>query len=197
MPITGDQLLTVLAALANPHALRIVAALKADGATMSASSHARSASAGPCCTCIFRSWKRPASLRASSNSSADGKALNYFEVAAFAVELPGRHRRGGQDAHRIVHQIRVVKGLPMSPTIYLLTLGVFFGTILAVFGMKYFASARQAPVAPSGGGCLSRRRRKGGRGARRKRRRAVRDPGRSRRGQGPHAAVEKILKEVG
>ncbi|MEJ0027057.1 MAG: hypothetical protein WDN01_13600 [Rhizomicrobium sp.] len=32
----------------------------------------------------------------------------------------------------------------MSPTIYLLTLGVFFGTILAVFAMKYLASARQA-----------------------------------------------------
>ncbi|MEI9991875.1 MAG: hypothetical protein WDM86_17790 [Rhizomicrobium sp.] len=32
----------------------------------------------------------------------------------------------------------------MSPTIYLLTLGVLFGTILAVFGMKYLASARVA-----------------------------------------------------
>jgi Tfp pilus assembly protein PilO len=32
----------------------------------------------------------------------------------------------------------------MSEPLYLLSIGLMFGTVLAIFGMKYFSSARQA-----------------------------------------------------
>ena len=57
--VTGDDMLAVLAALANPHRLRVLAALQADGRSYVSQLARKSASAGRCCTCICRSWRRP------------------------------------------------------------------------------------------------------------------------------------------
>nr|QQZ51750.1 hypothetical protein JKL49_13105 [Phenylobacterium glaciei] len=65
LPTSGDDLLAQLSALANPHRLRIVAALHQGGRRYGASWPARSASAGRCCTCTWPSWRRRASSPAS------------------------------------------------------------------------------------------------------------------------------------
>ena len=57
--LTGDQLLAALAALSNPHRLRVVAALAAGG----------------------RNYVSQLEL------SDVGKALNFFDVAPFAIDL--------------------------------------------------------------------------------------------------------------
>ena len=69
MPINGDQLLAVLAALASPQRLRIVAALKSDGRN------------------YVQKLEEAGLVTSQLELSGDGKALNYFEVADFDFEL--------------------------------------------------------------------------------------------------------------
>ncbi|MEJ0027058.1 MAG: helix-turn-helix domain-containing protein [Rhizomicrobium sp.] len=87
MPITGDQLLTVLAALANPHRLRIVAALTADGRNYVSQLAREVGISRPLLHLHLQKLEEAGLVTSKLELSADGKALNYFEVADFAVEL--------------------------------------------------------------------------------------------------------------
>ena len=84
---TGDQLLAMLAALANPHRLRIVAALAAGGRNY-VSRLARDIGISRPLTHLHLARLEEAGLVTSQlELSADGKALNYFQVAPFALHL--------------------------------------------------------------------------------------------------------------
>ncbi|MEI9993415.1 MAG: winged helix-turn-helix domain-containing protein [Rhizomicrobium sp.] len=87
MPVTGDRLLAALAALANPHRLRIVAALKVDGRNY-VSQLAREVGISRPLLHLHLQKLEDAGLVASKlELSSDGKALNYFEVTDFAFEI--------------------------------------------------------------------------------------------------------------
>jgi DNA-binding transcriptional ArsR family regulator len=85
--VSGDQLLAVLSALANPHRLRVIAALSADGRNY-ISSLARELSISRPLLHLHLQKLEDAGLVASKlELSSDGKALNYFEVTGFAFDL--------------------------------------------------------------------------------------------------------------
>lgn len=83
----GDQLLAALAALANPHRLRILAAL-ASGGRNYVSQMAREAEISRPLMHLHLQKLEAAGLVVSKlELSSDGKALNYFEVTDFALVL--------------------------------------------------------------------------------------------------------------
>jgi|SRR5580698_9920899 DNA-binding transcriptional ArsR family regulator len=86
-PYDGDQLLAVLAALANPHRLRVIAAL-ARGGRNYVSQLAREIGISRPLLHLHLQKLEDAGLVASRlELSSDGKALNYFEVRDFAFAL--------------------------------------------------------------------------------------------------------------
>lgn len=87
LPSSGDLLLTQLSALANPHRLRIVAALQVGGRRY-VSQLAREIGISRPLLHLHLAKLEEAGLVASQlELSADGKALNYFEAADFALTL--------------------------------------------------------------------------------------------------------------
>lgn len=85
--ITGDGLLTVLAALASPHRLRIVAAL-ADGGRNYVSQLAREIGISrPLLHLHLQKLEDAGLVTSRLELSRDGKALNYFEVTGFCIQL--------------------------------------------------------------------------------------------------------------
>lgn len=83
----GDRLLATLAALANPHRLRIIGAL-ATGGRSYVSELARELGIGRPLLHLHLKKLRDAGLVVSElELTADGKARNYFEVSAFALHL--------------------------------------------------------------------------------------------------------------
>ena len=83
----GDQLLATLAALANPHRMRVVAAL-ARGGRNYVSQLAREIGISRPLLHLHLQKLEDAGLVASKlELSQDGKALNYFEVIDFALHL--------------------------------------------------------------------------------------------------------------
>jgi DNA-binding transcriptional ArsR family regulator len=85
--LDGDQLLATLAALANPHRMRVVAAL-ADGGRNYVSQLAREIGISRPLLHLHLQKLQDAGLVTSKlELSKDGKALNYFEVTAFAFRL--------------------------------------------------------------------------------------------------------------
>src|ERR1700753_1150339 len=87
LAVGGDRLLAALAALANPHRLRIVAALTANGRNY-VSQLAREVGISPPLLHLHLQKLEEAGLVTSKlELSSDGKALNYFEVAKFDFEL--------------------------------------------------------------------------------------------------------------
>ena len=81
------DLLPVLEALANPHRLRIIAALKTDGRNY-VSQLARDVGISRPLLHLHLAKLEAAGLVTSQHElSSDGKALNYFEVAEFALKL--------------------------------------------------------------------------------------------------------------
>jgi DNA-binding transcriptional ArsR family regulator len=83
----GDQLLAVLAALANPHRLRVIAAL-ATGGRNYVSQLARDIGISRPLLHLHLQKLEEAGLVASRlELSADGKALNYYELRSFAFAL--------------------------------------------------------------------------------------------------------------
>jgi DNA-binding transcriptional ArsR family regulator len=85
--LKGDQLLAMLAALANPHRLRIIAAL-ASGGRSYVSQLARELGISRPLLYLHLQKLEDAGLVASQlELSQDGKALNYFEVRSFEFEL--------------------------------------------------------------------------------------------------------------
>jgi len=83
----GDELLAVLAALSNPHRLRVVAALAENGRTY-VSQLARDLGISRPLLHLHLAKLQGAGLVTSKlELSSDGKALNYFEVTPFAFAL--------------------------------------------------------------------------------------------------------------
>jgi DNA-binding transcriptional ArsR family regulator len=86
-PPTGDQLLAMLAALASPHRLRIIAALR-DGGRNYISALARELGISrPLLHLHLQKLDDAGLVTSQLELSADGKALNYFEAADFALHL--------------------------------------------------------------------------------------------------------------
>ena len=87
LPITGDTLLAMLAALASPHRLRIVAALTAGGRNYVSALAREIGISRPLLHLHLQKLEEAGLVTSRLELSRDGKALNYFEVAAFAIEI--------------------------------------------------------------------------------------------------------------
>ena len=84
--MTGDDLVRVLATLANPHRLRVVAALT--GERNYVSSLARDLGISrPLLQVHLRKLEAAGLVSASVEVSEDGKAMKFYEVAPFALQL--------------------------------------------------------------------------------------------------------------
>ena len=88
MALSGERLLAVLAALANPHRLRIIALLAADGRQY-VSQLAREArhQSVPLLHLHLQKLEAAGLVSSRLELSTDGKALNFFEVTQFGIEL--------------------------------------------------------------------------------------------------------------
>jgi DNA-binding transcriptional ArsR family regulator len=84
---TGDQLLTMLAALSNPHRLRIVAALKSGGRNYVSQLARELGISRPLLHLHLQKLEDAGLVTSKLELSADGKALNFFEVPDFGLEL--------------------------------------------------------------------------------------------------------------
>jgi len=87
LALTGDQLLAMLAALANPHRLRIVAALTRDGRNYVSQLARELGISRPLLHLHLQKLHEAGLVTSRLELSSDGKALNYFEVAKFDFEL--------------------------------------------------------------------------------------------------------------
>jgi predicted transcriptional regulator len=83
---TGDQLLTMLSALANPHRLRILAALRERQVYVSELARELEMSR-PLLHMHLKQLEKAGLVVGRHEISAEGKALRYFEVTAFREEL--------------------------------------------------------------------------------------------------------------
>src|ERR1700729_4396221 len=83
----GDQLLTLLAALANPLRLRIIAALQSNGRNYVSQLAREIGISRPLLHLHLQKLEEAGLVTSKLELSGDGKALNYFEVADFAFEL--------------------------------------------------------------------------------------------------------------
>jgi predicted transcriptional regulator len=87
VPAAGDQLLAMLAALANPHRLRIIAALTS-GRRNYVSQLAREIGISrPLLHLHLQKLEDAGLVTSRLELSHDGKALNYFEVNNFGFDL--------------------------------------------------------------------------------------------------------------
>lgn len=87
MTLTGDRLLAALAALANPHRLRIVAALKRDGRNYVSQLARELGISRPLLHLHLQKLEEAGLVTSRLELSSDGKALNYFDVVEFDFEL--------------------------------------------------------------------------------------------------------------
>lgn len=87
MRLTGDQLLAMLSALANPHRLRIVAALTRDGRNYVSQLAREVGISRPLLHLHLQKLEEAGLVTSKLELSSDGKALNYFEVAKFEFEI--------------------------------------------------------------------------------------------------------------
>lgn len=87
MTCSGDRLLETLSALANPHRLRIVATLSTMGRTYVSQLAREIGISRPLLHLHLRKLEEAGLVTSRLEVSPDGKALNFFEVAPFAIEL--------------------------------------------------------------------------------------------------------------
>jgi len=85
--LTGDQLLAMLAALSNPHRLRIIAALQTSGRNYVSQLAREIGISRPLLHLHLQKLENAGLVVSQMELSQDGKALNYFEVSSFAVDL--------------------------------------------------------------------------------------------------------------
>ncbi len=85
--ITGDHLLTALSALANPHRLRIIGALKSDGRNYVSQLAREVGISRPLLHLHLQKLEEAGLVTSELEISSDGKALNYFSVTRFAIQL--------------------------------------------------------------------------------------------------------------
>jgi DNA-binding transcriptional ArsR family regulator len=83
----GDHLLAVLAALANAHRLRVIAALAAGGRNYVSQLAREIGISRPLLHLHLQKLEEAGLVASQLELSGDGKALNYFEVRDFAVAL--------------------------------------------------------------------------------------------------------------
>jgi DNA-binding transcriptional ArsR family regulator len=86
-PPTGDQLLAVLAALSNPHRLRIVAALQSGGRNYVSQLAREIGISRPLLHLHLQKLEDAGLVTSQLELSADGKALNFFEVSDFGFDI--------------------------------------------------------------------------------------------------------------
>ena len=86
-PIDGDRLLAMLAALANPHRLRIVAALATGGRNYVSQLARDIGLSRPLLHLHLQKLADAGLVTSRMELSSDGKALNYFEVAELNLPL--------------------------------------------------------------------------------------------------------------
>jgi DNA-binding transcriptional ArsR family regulator len=84
---TGDQLLAMLAALSNPHRLRIVAALRSGGRNYVSQLAREIGISRPLLHLHLQKLEEAGLVKSQLELSHDGKALNYFEVSNFRFDL--------------------------------------------------------------------------------------------------------------
>jgi predicted transcriptional regulator len=84
--MTGDELLQVLATLANPHRLRVVAALAEERNYVSQLARELGISRA-LLQVHLRKLEAAGLVSATIEVSEDGKAMKFYEVAPFAVRL--------------------------------------------------------------------------------------------------------------
>ena len=86
----GDRLLTILGALDSPQRLRILAALHLGGRNYISQLAREIGISRPLLHLHLQKLEDAGLVASRLELSADGKALNYFEITAFAVALnPG------------------------------------------------------------------------------------------------------------
>jgi predicted transcriptional regulator len=83
----GDQLLALITALSNPHRLRIIATLATNGRDYVSQLARQIGISRPLLHLHLQKLEEAGLVTSKLELSADGKALNYFEVADFAVVL--------------------------------------------------------------------------------------------------------------
>src|SRR3984957_21342230 len=86
-PSAGDHLLAALGALANPHRLRIIAALNTDGRNYVSQLAREVGISRPLLHLHLQKLAEAGLVTHKLELSSDGKALNYFEVVDFSFEL--------------------------------------------------------------------------------------------------------------
>ena len=84
--VTGDELLKVLSTLANPHRMRVVAALAGDRNYVSALARDLGISRA-LLQVHLRKLESAGLVRSSVEVSGDGKAMKFYEVAPFGLYL--------------------------------------------------------------------------------------------------------------
>ena len=87
LPIDGDDLLAKLAALANPHRLRIIAALAQGGRNYVSQMAREIGISRPLLHLHLQKLEEAGLVSSQLELSRDGKALNYFEATDFALTL--------------------------------------------------------------------------------------------------------------
>ena len=85
--LDGDRLLAMLAALSSPHRLRIVAALQTGGRNYVSQLARELGISRPLLHLHLQKLEDAGLVASKLELSDDGKALNYFEVADFLLEL--------------------------------------------------------------------------------------------------------------
>lgn len=83
----GDRLLAVMAALANPHRMRIIAALSSRGRDYVSRLAREVGISRPLLHLHLQKLEEAGLVTSKLELSDDGKALNYFEVADFRIDL--------------------------------------------------------------------------------------------------------------
>jgi DNA-binding transcriptional ArsR family regulator len=83
----GDRLLAILAALANPHRLRIIAALQKNGRNYISQLAREIGISRPLLHLHLQRLADAGLVTSQLELSLDGKALNYFEVNDFGLDL--------------------------------------------------------------------------------------------------------------
>jgi DNA-binding transcriptional ArsR family regulator len=83
----GDRLLAMLAALASPHRLRIIAALATNGRNYVSQLAREIGMSRPLLHLHLQKLEHAGLVTSRLELSKDGKALNYFEVNSFTFEL--------------------------------------------------------------------------------------------------------------
>ena len=87
MRLSGECLLAVLSALGNAHRLRIVAVLSSQGRKYVSQLAREVGISRPLLHLHLQKLEAAGLVDSKLELSPDGKALNYFEVTKFAIEL--------------------------------------------------------------------------------------------------------------